>query len=464
MRRLQDFLPGHYSFVPASYMDRVNLTGSVSMLRKRIQLGLIHLAVAMTLVPINSTLNRVMIKELSISATLVAVMASLPYLISPIQVAIGSFSDRHPILGLHRSPYILVGLLLWVGGVMISPRIAFTLADRFSLGLFTGFLSFGAWGIGYNLAAVSYLSLASEISEEKERGGTIAIMWVMMILGIIFTAITLSRLVDPYTEVALQRAFWIIGGLALFLGLAGLIGLEGRKSGPVSGSEERYAWSTMIDGIFKNRQAKLFFFYLIILLAALLGQDILLEPFAAEAFEMTVKQTTRITSFWGVFVMVALIITGWLETRRPKHVIAAWGGWIAFLGFSLISISGFTRNPSMFYTGVVFLGVGTGISTVSNLSLMLDMTIKGQVGLFIGAWGMANAMSRLIGSVLGGAGRDIVTRFSGDALLGYIIVFGIMALFMVVSLVMLNRVNVMEFQRNLDQLSIIDRAAIAGDS
>lgn len=434
------------------------------MLRKRIQLGLIHVAVAMTLVPINSTLNRVMIKELSISATLVAVMASLPYLISPIQVAIGSFSDRHPIFGLHRTPYILVGLLLCVAGVVISPQIAFTLADQFGLGLVTGFLAFGAWGIGYNLAAVSYLSLASEISGEKERGRTIAFMWVMMILGIIFTAITLSRLVDPYTEDALRRAFWIIGAAALVLGLAGLTGLESRRSGVVSGSGERYAWSTMVDGILKNPQAKLFFWYLIILLAALLGQDIILEPFAAEAFEMTVKQTTRITSFWGVFVMVALIITGWLEPRRSKHLIAAWGGWVAFFGFALISISGVFRDQGVFYAGVVLLGVGTGVSTVSNLSLMLDMTINGQVGLFIGAWGMANAISRLIGSVMGGAGRDIITHLTGDAVLGYIIVFGVMALFMVVSLVMLNRINVQKFQQNVDQSSLIERAAIAGDT
>ena len=56
------------------------------MLRKRFQLALVHLAVAMTLVPINSTLNRVMIKEMAISATLVAVLASLPYLFSPTQV------------------------------------------------------------------------------------------------------------------------------------------------------------------------------------------------------------------------------------------------------------------------------------------------------------------------------------------------------------------------------------------
>ena len=93
------------------------------MLLKRLQLGLIHVAVAMTLVPINSTLNRVMIKELAISATLVALLASLPYLFSPIQVAIGSYSDRHPIFGLRRTPYILAGLILCVLGVVVSPRL-----------------------------------------------------------------------------------------------------------------------------------------------------------------------------------------------------------------------------------------------------------------------------------------------------------------------------------------------------
>ena len=64
------------------------------MLRKQIQIGLIHAAVAMSLVPINSTLNRVMIKELALSATLVTVLAVLPYLFSPIQVAIGTFTEN----------------------------------------------------------------------------------------------------------------------------------------------------------------------------------------------------------------------------------------------------------------------------------------------------------------------------------------------------------------------------------
>src|SRR5512141_1178736 len=129
------------------------------MFLKRFQLGLIHVAVAMTLVPINSTLNRVMIKELAISATLVAILASLPYLFSPIQVAIGSYSDRHPVFGFRRTPYILAGLILCVVGVAVSPRVAFLLSSNLWLGILVGLFAFGAWGMGYNLSSVSYLSL-----------------------------------------------------------------------------------------------------------------------------------------------------------------------------------------------------------------------------------------------------------------------------------------------------------------
>jgi len=151
------------------------------MFLKRIQISFIHVAVAMTLVPINSTLNRVMIKELALSATLVAVLAVLPYLFAPIQVAIGSYADRHPILGYRRSPYILLGLLLNVAGLAIAPFVVFVMPENFWLGLFLSMLVFGAWGMGYNFAAVSYLSLASEISGEKGRSKTIAVMFFLMI-------------------------------------------------------------------------------------------------------------------------------------------------------------------------------------------------------------------------------------------------------------------------------------------
>jgi BCD family chlorophyll transporter-like MFS transporter len=433
------------------------------MLTKRFQLGLIHVAVAMTLVPINSTLNRVMIKELALSATLVAVLASLPYLFSPIQVVIGSFADRHPLFGWRRTPYIFIGLILCVLGVVISPFAAFAIAENFWSGIWLGILAFGAWGMGYNFASVSYLSLASELSGESGRGRTIAVMWFMMIVSIIFTAVVLSRLVDPYSTEALIRSFVIIGLAALLLGMFGLIKLEKRSRVEAVSTDDRYTWGEMMSAILENRQATLFFIYLAILLTALLGQDILLEPFGGEAFGMPVQETTRITSIWGLFTLVALLVAGVLERRTSKHKVAAWGGWSAFLGFVLIALSGVLLNSSVFYTGVVLLGIGTGLSTVSNLSLMLDMTTVGKVGLFIGAWGMANAVSRLSGSVISGALRDTLTRLLPNPMLAYVVVFGIMATLLLVSLVMLRRIDVAAFRQQTEQASLVERAALAGE-
>jgi BCD family chlorophyll transporter-like MFS transporter len=445
------------------------------MFLKRFQLGLIHVAVAMTLVPINSTLNRVMIKELAISATLVAILASLPYLFSPIQVAIGSYSDRHPIFGFRRTPYILVGLILCVLGVAISPQVAFLMHDNFALGLLVGILAFGAWGMGYNFSAVSYLSLASELSPENSRGRTIAVMFFMMIISIILTAIGLSRMVDPYTPEALVRAFGIVAASALTLGLLGLIKLEPRSPPLVppifgerkwgeekgGGASEVYTVKQMTQAITANPVARTYFIYLLLLLAAILGQDVLLEPFAAEAFDMTVRETTRITSVWGTFVLIAIVIAGALEGRVHKRTVAQFGNTGALLGFIVIVFSGILLNPNVFYAGVVLLGFGTGLATVSNLSLMFDLTVPGMVGLYIGAWGFSNALSRLTGSVLGGAVRDVVTQVTRDALSGYLVVFGIEAMMLVVATVMLYRIDVKAFKRQANEPSFADKVALA---
>lgn len=433
------------------------------MFLKRMQLGLIHVAVAMTLVPINSTLNRVMIKELELSATLVAAMASLPYFLSPIQVAIGSFADRHPVFGWRRTPYILVGLIFCVLGVVLSPLAAFILAEEYWAGFLISVFAFGAWGMGFNFATVSYLSLASELSGEEGRGRTVAVMWFMMIVGIILTSLTLSRLVDPYTPEALTRAFWIIGLAAFALGLFGLLRLERRTGAPRFATEARYPWRVMVQSILENRQATFFFIYLAVLLTALLGQDILLEPFAAEAFGMPVRETTRITSIWGGFTLAALLLAGVMERRVGKRRVAAWGGWGALFGFLLITLGGMVSSRDLFYSGLSLLGLGTGLSTVSNLSLMLDMTAVGKVGLFIGAWGMSNAVSRLTGSLLGGALRDILTQLTGDRVLAYALVFLILAALLLISLVMLRRIDVKAFREQSEMAPLVERAALAGE-
>ncbi len=433
------------------------------MFLKRVQLGLIHLAVAMTLVPINSTLNRVMIKELAFSATLVAILASLPYLFSPIQVLIGSFSDRHPIFGWHRTPYIALGLVFCVLGVVFSPLAAFVLAESFWIGLLFGLLAFGAWGMGFNFATVSYFSLATDLSGEKERGSTISVMFFMMIIGIISTSLLISRLVTPYSPEALVRSFWIVGVTALILGFIGLIKLEKRTSADRADMEERYSWRVLANTILENKQATIFFVYLLILLIALLGQDILLEPFGGEAFGMAVQETTRITSIWGAFTLLALLAAGFLERRTSKRMIAFWGGGIALVGFVFIAASGVFINTAIFYTGVILLGIGTGLSTVSNLSLMLDMTTASKVGLFIGAWGMANAASRLIGALLSGVVRDVLTQVLQNPVLAYVSVFSILALLLFFSLLILRRIDVSVFRQEAESTSVMERAALVSD-
>jgi BCD family chlorophyll transporter-like MFS transporter len=434
------------------------------MIRKRLQLGLIHVAVAMTLVPINSTLNRVMIKELGISATLVALFVSLPYLFSPTQIAIGSYADHHPWWGRRRTPYILLGLLLCVGGAILSPYAAFVLAADRQAGLVLCILAFGAWGMGYNLAAVSYLSLASELSGEKGRARTIATMWFMMIVSIILTAVAVSRIVDPFSPAALVRAFWLVGATALLLGVIGLIRLEERFVPGDTQTPKRYSWATLLRMITGNRQATLFFCYLILLLAAILGQDILLEPFGGEAFGMTVTATTRITAVWGVCFLVALLAASTLEGRLGKRNVARLGAWGALIGLVFIALSGLLTRQDVFYGGVVLLGLGSGLSTVANLSLMLDMTTAGNVGLFIGAWGVSSALARWMGSIMGGAVRDIVTHLANNPVAGYVIVFFIEALLLFISLLLLRQVDVEAFRQQADQQTVVERASLMGEA
>ena len=434
------------------------------MLIKRLQLALIHTAVAMTLVPINSTLNRVMIFDLGISKTLFTLLAIFPYLLAPIQVAIGSFSDRHPILGYRRSPYILAGLVLCVLGVAVSPQVAILISENFTVGVIVGILAFGLWGMGYNLSAVSYLSLASELSGENERGKTIATMFTIMVIGLIATGISLSQMVPTFDPVTLQRAFLIVAGSALTLGLLGLFKLEPRfdRSAPTT-KADTYTVKQMVSAITENPVAKIFFVYLFLLLAAILSQDVLLEPFGAQAFGMTLKQTSRIVSITSSFTLIAFIIAGFLDGRVKKKYVAQSGNLAALFGFIIIVISGLTANKNIFYIGITLLGFGTGISTIANLSLMFDLTVPEKVGLYIGAWGFSNGLSRLVGLLMAGVIADVATQLTGNALSGYLVVFGIEALMLFIAAIMLYRIDVNAFQKKAHEPEFAEKVALAAE-
>jgi len=434
------------------------------MFFKRLQLALIHTAVAMTLVPLTGTLNRVMIFDLGLSKTIFTLLAIFPYLFSPIQVAIGSYADRHPILGYRRTPHILLGLILCAAGLGISSFMVSVIQENFALGILIGLLSFFLWGMGYHFSAVSYFSLASEISGEKGRGTTIATMFFVMVLGIIAASQTVSRMATEATFESLSTAFWIIAASALTLGLFGLIKLEPRfNDSPSNPLSRTHTLREMYAVITANPIARVFFVYLLLLLSAILGQDVLLEPFGAQAFGMSIAETSRIVSYSQSLTLVAFFVAGFMEGRVEKKKIAQMGNIFAILGFVLIVVSGIARSLDIFYTGIMLLGFGTGIATVANLSLMYNLTVREEVGLYIGAWGFSNGLSRLVGLLMAGVVADLATQFTGNVLNGYLIVFGLEALMLFIAAIMLYRIDVQAFQRKVSEPSFAEKVAIAAE-
>jgi BCD family chlorophyll transporter-like MFS transporter len=351
---------------------------------------------------------------------------------------------------------------------MLATRVALLIPEDFWLGIGLGILTFGAWGMGFNLATVSYFSLASELYGEEERSKTTATMFFTMILFIIGTAAGISNYLETYTPERLQNAFTLVALLALAMGILGLLKLEPRYFQPAV-TEKRHSLREVYNEISTNPQVKRFFIYLLLMLAAVLGQDVLLEPFAARAFGIPVDETTFITSIWGTAYLVSLLVTGFMEGKVSKVKIARLASWLAVAAFGIIALSGFAGGLFLFYAGLILLGIATGPATVSNLSIMLDMTVPGKTGMFIGAWGSASAFARLLGSTTTAAVRDAVDALPFSAgTSGYAVGFLLLAAFLLISLAILKKIDVSTFVQTASAkgspaFSIVERAALSGD-
>ena len=91
-------------------------------LSQLLRMSLFQFSVGMAAVMLLGTLNRVMIVELDVPATLVAGMLALPILFAPFRTLIGFKSDMHKsALGLRRLPYIWKGTMYQFGGFAIMP-------------------------------------------------------------------------------------------------------------------------------------------------------------------------------------------------------------------------------------------------------------------------------------------------------------------------------------------------------
>lgn len=77
---------------------------------------------------------------------------------------------------------------------------------------------------------------------------------------------------------------------------------------------------------------------------------------------------------------------------------------------------------------------------------MLDLTAAETAGTFIGAWGLAQAMSQAFATVAGGIVLDIARGVFGVPVLAYGTVFALESLGMLLAVWLLSRVDVEEFR------------------
>jgi BCD family chlorophyll transporter-like MFS transporter len=181
-------------------------------------------------------------------------------------------------------------------------------------------------------------------------------------------------------------------------------------------------------------------------------QDPIMEPYAGQVFKMPLAESTKLNVFYGTGLLIAYGVTGFLIVPRlGKRRTARLGCVLVAFCSILLGLSGFSANPVLLKVGLVMFGLAAGFLTTAAVSLMLDLTAAEAAGTFIGAWGLAQSMSRGVAVVIGGAVLDIGRKLLPSLELAYGLVFLLEAVGMIVSIWFLNRVNVTEFQTNTKQ-------------
>ena len=119
-----------WSKVSLQFLPFADVATTELPLARLLRLALFQVSVGMAYALLVGTLNRVMIVELNVPASLVAVMISLPLLFAPVRALIGFRSDNHRCaLGWRRVPFMYRGTMVQFGGFAIMPFALLVLAE-----------------------------------------------------------------------------------------------------------------------------------------------------------------------------------------------------------------------------------------------------------------------------------------------------------------------------------------------
>lgn len=381
-------------------------------LSRLLRLSLFQVSVGMAIVLLTGTLNRVMILELSVPASLVAVMISLPLIFAPLRILVGYRSDTHKsYLGWRRVPYIWLGTMLQFGGFAFMPFALLILSGVNDapawIGQISAALAFLLVGAGLHTTQTAGLALATDLAPPETRPRVVALLYVMLLLGMLISALLLGWFLSEFNNFKLVQAIQGAAVITMVLNMIALWKQEPRRPEQTLPHIPRTSFKTAWQDFFQNDNSVRVLITVGLGTAAFTMQDILLEPYGGQILNLSVAATTALTALLALGTLVGL---GFAAQRLSKgadpYRLAATGILIGIAAFSAVIFAAPLQSILLFQTGTILIGVGGGLFAVGTLTAAMALAKNGNGGLALGAWGAVQATAAGTAIALGGALRD----------------------------------------------------------
>lgn len=390
-----------------------------------LRLSLFQVTVGMAIALTIGTLNRVMIVELDVSTALVSIMVALPLVAAPFRTLIGFKSDNHhSVLGWRRVPYIWFGTLLQFGGLAIMPFALLVLSGDngapVAAGQAAAALAFLLIGAGMQMTQTAGLALATDLAPETVRPRVVALMYTMLLIGIVVSGFLFGILLTDFSPLRLIQVIQGAAALTMAANVVALWKQEPRDPSRTTGRDTATLgfWSTW--RVFKTLpDTKRFLAALGLGTVAFGMQDTLLEPYGGEILHLGVAQTTLLTALMagGALLSFAVSARTLMRGYNPCR-LAAHGLLLGLPAFTAVLFAAPLDSPLLFRCGAFLIGFGVGLFSVGTLTAAMNLDNDGHNGLALGAWGAVQATGAGIAIGTAGVIRDVVSPMALHGSLG----------------------------------------------
>ncbi len=393
-------------------------------LGRLLRLSLFQVTVGMATVLLIGTLNRVMIVEMGMAAWLVSLMVALPLVFAPFRALIGFKSDTHrSVLGWKRVPYIWIGTWLQFGGFAIMPFALILLSGDSRAGPWLGqvssALAFLMVGAGMQITQTAGLALATDIAPASARPRVVALMYVMLLVGMVVSGLAFGALLADFSQLRLIKVVQGAAAVTLLLNLVALWKQEARNPARTAKNLPRPDFSASWQSFVGQGRTLRFLVVVGLGTAAFSMQDIILEPYGGEILKLTVGATTVLTALLAGGALLAFgLAARWIGAGIDALRLASFGILTGIVAFSAVIFAAPLESPTLFRVGAALIGFGGGLFAVSTLTVAMSLEKPGQIGLALGAWGAVQATAGGVAIALGGALRDLVTHLASQGMLG----------------------------------------------